>query len=87
MTITPSSIFRRRPAVGHRPLFRPAKSRRTFWRSDLPTGWSAVPVGALLFDGEVDHTMRMAIDGERIAAIYIIRNPDKLRHVPIAVRH
>jgi RNA polymerase sigma-70 factor (ECF subfamily) len=24
----------------------------------------------------------MAIDGERIAAIYIVRNPDKLRHVP-----
>jgi RNA polymerase sigma-70 factor (ECF subfamily) len=23
----------------------------------------------------------MAIDGERIAAIYIVRNPDKLRHL------
>jgi RNA polymerase sigma-70 factor (ECF subfamily) len=40
-------------------------------------------VGALLYmDGEVDHTLSMAIDGDRIAAIYIVRNPDKLRHVP-----
>jgi RNA polymerase sigma-70 factor (ECF subfamily) len=40
-------------------------------------------VGALLYmDGEVDQSMSMAIDGERIAAIYIVRNPDKLRHVP-----
>ena len=37
-------------------------------------------VGALLYmDGEIDHSMSMAIDGERIAAIYIVRNPDKLR--------
>jgi RNA polymerase sigma-70 factor (ECF subfamily) len=28
----------------------------------------------------------MAIDGERIAAIYIVRNPDKLRHVPAVTR-
>jgi RNA polymerase sigma-70 factor, ECF subfamily len=39
--------------------------------------------GALLYmDGEVDHTLSMAIDGDRIAAIYIVRNPDKLRHAP-----
>lgn len=42
-------------------------------------------VGALLYlDGELDHTMSMAIDGEKIAAIYIVRNPDKLRHLPAA---
>jgi RNA polymerase sigma-70 factor (ECF subfamily) len=40
-------------------------------------------VGALLYmDGEIDLALSMAIDGERIAAIYIVRNPDKLRHVP-----
>ena len=45
-------------------------------------------VGALLYlDGEIDHTISMAIDGELIAAIYVVRNPDKLRHVPIAARH
>jgi RNA polymerase sigma-70 factor (ECF subfamily) len=45
-------------------------------------------VGALLyFDGELDHTMSMVIDGERIAAIYIVRNPDKLQHLPLAARH
>lgn len=39
--------------------------------------------GALLYlDGELDHTMSMAIAGEKIAAIYIVRNPDKLRHLP-----
>jgi len=44
-------------------------------------------VGALLYlDGELDHTMSMAIEGDRIAAIYIVRNPDKLRHLPLAVR-
>jgi RNA polymerase sigma-70 factor (ECF subfamily) len=40
-------------------------------------------VGALLYlDGELDHTMSMAISGDKIAAIYIVRNPDKLRHLP-----
>jgi RNA polymerase sigma-70 factor (ECF subfamily) len=42
-------------------------------------------VGALLYlDGELDFTLSLATDGEKIAAIYMIRNPDKLRHVPIA---
>jgi RNA polymerase sigma-70 factor (ECF subfamily) len=32
--------------------------------------------GALLYmDGEIDHTPSMAVDGEKIAAIYIVRNP------------
>jgi RNA polymerase sigma-70 factor, ECF subfamily len=45
-------------------------------------------VGALLYlDGELDLTMSMAIDGEKIAAIYIVRNPDKLRHLPAAAAH
>jgi len=40
-------------------------------------------LGALIYiDGKVDHSVSMAIDGERIAAIYIVRNLDKLRHVP-----
>jgi len=44
--------------------------------------------GALVYlDGVFDHTFSMAIDGERIAAIYLVRNPDKLRHLPIAIRH
>jgi RNA polymerase sigma-70 factor (ECF subfamily) len=41
--------------------------------------------GALLYlDGELDNTMSMAISGDKIAAIYIVRNPDKLRHLPAA---
>jgi RNA polymerase sigma-70 factor (ECF subfamily) len=44
--------------------------------------------GALLYlDGELDHTMSMAISDEKIAAIYIVRNPDKLRHLPTAAVH
>lgn len=39
--------------------------------------------GALVYlDGELDHTVTIAVDGERIAAIYLVRNPDKLQHVP-----
>jgi len=42
--------------------------------------------GALLYmDGEIDHTLSMAIDGEKIVAIYLVRNPDKLRHAPDAM--
>jgi RNA polymerase sigma-70 factor (ECF subfamily) len=45
-------------------------------------------VGALLYlDDELDLTLSMAIDGEKIAAIYIVRNPDKLRHLPVAATH
>jgi RNA polymerase sigma-70 factor (ECF subfamily) len=45
-------------------------------------------VGALLYlDGELDLTLSMAISGEKIAAIYIVRNPDKLRHLPAAGTH
>ena len=39
--------------------------------------------GALLYmDSELDHSLSISIDGERIAAIYLVRNPDKLRHAP-----
>jgi RNA polymerase sigma-70 factor (ECF subfamily) len=39
--------------------------------------------GALLYmNGELDHTFSVAIDGDKISAIYIVRNPDKLRHAP-----
>jgi RNA polymerase sigma-70 factor (ECF subfamily) len=39
-------------------------------------------VGALVYmDGEIDHSVSLTIDGDRIAAIYVVRNPDKLRHV------
>jgi RNA polymerase sigma-70 factor (ECF subfamily) len=45
-------------------------------------------VGALIYmDGEVDLSLSMAVDGDRIAAIYIVRNPDKLRHVPNFSQH
>jgi len=40
--------------------------------------------GVLVYlDGEIDHTLSLAIDGDKIVAIYIVRNPDKLRSVPL----
>jgi RNA polymerase sigma-70 factor (ECF subfamily) len=45
-------------------------------------------VGAIVYvDGELDHSFSMAIDRDRIAAIYVVRNPDKLRHVPAFTPH
>lgn len=45
-------------------------------------------VGALVYlDGELDHTLTLAVDGERIAAIYLVRNPDKLQCVPATPGH
>ena len=43
--------------------------------------------GAIVFmDGEVDHTLSVAIDADqgKIAAIYVVRNPDKLGRVPVS---
>jgi RNA polymerase sigma-70 factor, ECF subfamily len=38
-------------------------------------------VGALLYlDGELDQSLSISVDGGQIAAIYLVRNPDKLRH-------
>ncbi|MGZ5989988.1 MAG: RNA polymerase sigma factor SigJ [Rhizomicrobium sp.] len=45
-------------------------------------------VGALVYaDGELDHSLSMTIDRDRIAAIYIVRNPDKLRRAPASAQH
>jgi RNA polymerase sigma-70 factor (ECF subfamily) len=38
-------------------------------------------------NGEVMHTMAFAIDDGRITAIYVVRNPDKLRHVSATGLH
>lgn len=32
-------------------------------------------------DGRLDFALALAIDGDRIAAVHLIRNPDKLRHL------
>jgi RNA polymerase sigma-70 factor (ECF subfamily) len=41
--------------------------------------------GAIVYmDDEIDHALSLAVDGERITAIYLVRNPDKLRHVAAA---
>jgi RNA polymerase sigma-70 factor (ECF subfamily) len=45
-------------------------------------------IGAMLYlDGELDHTISICVVGEKIAAIYLVRNPDKLRHAPGSPGH
>ena len=47
--------------------------------------WEAIVDGlpglVVVQNGEVMHTMALEIDDGRITAIYVVRNPDKLRHV------
>lgn len=40
------------------------------------------PGALVLAGGRVDRTMIFELRGERVSAIYIVRNPAKLRHVP-----
>ncbi|MGO4717294.1 RNA polymerase sigma factor SigJ [Bradyrhizobium sp. 2TAF24] len=43
--------------------------------------------GVLVYlNGALDLVISCAIDGERIAALYAVRNPDKLRNAPQAIR-
>jgi RNA polymerase sigma-70 factor (ECF subfamily) len=55
-------------ASGHRPEYRCATI-------------NGEPGLVLYLDGELDQTLSIAIDEGRIAAIYTVRNPDKLRGV------
>ena len=44
--------------------------------------------GALLYvEGELDLSLSISIEDDRIAAIYVVRNPDKLRHAPDPKTH
>jgi RNA polymerase sigma-70 factor, ECF subfamily len=45
-------------------------------------------IGLLIFiDGELDQTLSIAPDGDRIAAIYAVRNPEKLGSIERALAH
>ena len=45
-------------------------------------------IAALLYlDGELDHTLSVSSDGEKIAAVYLVRNPDKLRYAASPLPH
>lgn len=35
----------------------------------------------IYYDGELDHTVSLSIEDGQIAAVYVVRNPDKLRYV------
>lgn len=35
----------------------------------------------IYYDGELDHTVNLSIEDGQIAAVYVVRNPDKLRYV------
>ena len=48
------------------------------WRQETVDG---LPGMVVIENGEVQHTIALEIDDGRITAIYIVRNPDKLKHV------
>ncbi len=48
------------------------------WRQETVDG---LPGIVAIENGEVQHTMAFEIDDGRITAIYVVRNPDKLKHV------
>lgn len=48
------------------------------WRQTTVDGLPGIVV---IENGEVMHTMALEIDDGRITAIYVVRNPDKLKHV------
>ncbi|MBE0694616.1 MAG: RNA polymerase sigma factor SigJ [Aquamicrobium sp.] len=53
--------------------------------SILPVAINGGPGLIVRVDGRIDHTMAFSVDGNgAIAAIYVVRNPDKLRTVPQA---
>jgi RNA polymerase sigma-70 factor, ECF subfamily len=58
--------------------------------AQLPSQYQETTVDGLpglivVQNGEVMHTMAFEIDDGKITAIYIVRNPDKLRHVSVKV--
>ena len=46
-----------------------------------------VLAGGTVVTAESSFRADVAIDGEKIAAIYIVRNPDKLRHLQAAAEN
>jgi RNA polymerase sigma-70 factor (ECF subfamily) len=46
-----------------------------------PTRFNGAPGLAVYLEGELDQVLTIESDGERIAAIYAVRNPDKLARV------
>ena len=57
---------------------RKAGEQQVGWRQEMVDGLPGIVV---IENGEVMHTMAFEIDDGRITAIYIVRNPDKLKHV------
>jgi RNA polymerase sigma-70 factor (ECF subfamily) len=50
------------------------------WRHEIVDGLPGIVV---IDNGEVMHTMAFEIDDGKITAIYVVRNPDKLKHVSV----
>jgi RNA polymerase sigma-70 factor (ECF subfamily) len=51
------------------------------WRHEIVDGLPGIVV---IDNGEVMHTMAFEIDDGKITAIYVVRNPDKLKHVSVS---
>ena len=76
----------RRPLVGDEEVARFMAGIARKPDAQLPREYRATIVDGLpgvvvVLNGEVEHTMAFEIDDGKITAIYVVRNPDKLRHV------
>ena len=57
---------------------------RKGWTDDMvvrPAVVSGLPALLLIADGRLVQTTAFQLEGEAVTAIYVVRNPDKLRHV------
>jgi RNA polymerase sigma-70 factor (ECF subfamily) len=81
----------RRPLMGDEEVARFLVGIQRKPDAQLPREYRATIVDGLpgvivVLNGEVEHTMAFEIDDGKIAAIYVVRNPDKLRHVSVKGR-
>ena len=44
---------------------------------------NGLPGVLVYFDGELDQVQSVAVEGEKIIAIYVVRNPEKLAHIQL----
>ena len=52
----------------------------------VPAMINGAPGYVIYLDGELDQTMSIDVEGDRIAAVYVVRNPEKLRAIDACFR-
>jgi RNA polymerase sigma-70 factor (ECF subfamily) len=75
----------RRPVVGAERVVRFLTNlgRRAYLRAQvLPSTINGDPGLIVSVDGAVDFAAAFEVEDDRVAAIWLVRNPDKLEHLP-----